>query len=256
MTNYVQKLDALCEAIITQDAQIAHPYILKSLDEHVSVDERLAVYTNGYAHRLTNAVLADYKALVYYYGETGLREQISAFIRDTPSQHWDLNLYPASFASFFKTRINDPFALSLAELEGAISEVFWLPDSEAYSADKFASLSQEQLAAEKFKPRFASRRLMFDCSADAYLQAFREDKPFEKIPPEQEFLCVVRHNNEVQRIKLEPAEYALIEALADDVTFEQAFKKVLSDSCHDPQILVAQLPTYFSRWISNGFFRA
>lgn len=245
--SYAAQLAQLTDAIIDGDACML-PAIKPTRREAITPEVRLAVYADGYHARLLQAVLADYPTLAHYLGEATLTKAIHAYIRATPSRHWDLNQYPIGFAAFFAKGTADRAAASLALLEGAIAGVFWLPESEALDASALA-VSPEMLEAARFTPRASLRLLTLQASANDYLQQFREHgtADMHDIP---EYLALVRHHNEVQRTALEPAEHALLAALVAGAPFGEALER------QQDAALAERLPLYLSRWLTGGFFRS
>lgn len=71
------------------------------------------------------------------------------------------------------TLSSDGVALALAALEGAIKEVYMLPESTALDPHALA----RDMETLRLAPRTASRLLTLGYNANAYLAAFRENAP-------------------------------------------------------------------------------
>ncbi len=248
--SYASQLALLNEAIVEECYGAMLPTIKHTRTHEISAETRLGVYVNGYMERLLKAVLADYPALTHYLGTARMNDIVRAHVQKNPSLHWDLNRYPISFSACFTNTSEDRAAIAVAQLESTIADVFWMPESAPLNAETLATLSMEQLSATHFKPRVALRLLKLDCAANAFLQAFRDGEPPTAIAAEEEYLCVVRHENDVRRIVLEPTEYTLLHVMFSGVRFDRAL-----DSINDPA-LTEKLPRYLARWLKHGLFVA
>ncbi|MBL0319265.1 MAG: putative DNA-binding domain-containing protein [Alphaproteobacteria bacterium] len=253
MNAYAKQLAAFNNAIIDQDEDMLSLIKPTRLDM-LSPAMRLAVYQKGYIERLIQATCSDYPTLQHYMGEDVFMQAVKAYVTATPSRVWDLNRYPFGFADGVKTMSADQSVHALALLESAIADVFWLPDSVPLDASHWAAISLEQLASTHFKLRTASRLLALDCSANAYMSAFREGNMVD-MTDNPEYLCVVRHRNEVRRLVLDVAEYHLLSAIHEGLMFNEALEKTASLPGVDVEQLVIQLPQYLSRWFGEGVFR-
>ena len=253
MSQYASQLHAFHRAIVHEEHTAMLPLIKRARDNEFPVNKRLQVYLDAYEIRLEQATRMDYPALEHYIGAEALQEALHAFVRATPSHVWDLNHYPLHFAEFFcSTTTHDALAQSLASLEAAITEVFWKPDSEALEPSALAAMDMEALAVRVFTPRAALKLLELPREANAYLSAFREGVETEELAHAPEYLCVVRHPRNVQRMVLAPDEYKLLQALCNGVPFGDALATIATP----PETLAAALPGYLQRWLLHGVFSA
>ncbi len=155
--SYHQQLEALQRAIIHKD--FSEMLSLTKLARHnaISSTTRLNVYARGYHTRLDEATLSDYPALAHFIGKEKLKETIAQFTHCTPSNYWDLNLYPYRFFEYFKKTSDNNKAIALCQLEAAISEVYWQPHSSNLSAESLATLDEETFGNLRFTFRTASK---------------------------------------------------------------------------------------------------
>jgi hypothetical protein len=252
MSQYASQLHAFHRAIVHEEHAAMLPLIKRARDNEFPVSKRLQVYLDAYEIRLEQATRMDYPALEHYIGAEALQKALHAFVRATPSHVWDLNQYPLHFAEFFCRTTSDALAQSLAQLEAAITEVFWKPDSEALEPAALAAIDMEALAVRVFTPRAALKLLELPREANAYLSAFREGTETAGLAHAPEYLCVVRHPRNVQRVVLAPDEYSILQALFSGVPFGDA----LATAAAPPETLAAALPGYLQRWLLHGMFAA
>jgi hypothetical protein len=241
MSEYQTCLAALHRAIIQQCPQGLASYLKK--------DTFLEVYTRGYISRLIDTTLADFPGLAHYLGESVCKQWVSEFVRNTPSPYWDLNLYPVTFAHFLSQRMEDPAAISLARLEAAITEVFWLPTSAALNSAAMAGLTEDQLDISRFKLRTESQLLQLFPAMNQWLEQFRAAE-ISEISQTPEYLLVYRPKHAVQRLSLTALEYQLLAILQTGTTFGEALTQ-LSD--HE-DALQANLSGYLTRWLQAEIF--
>lgn len=248
MMAYAVQLRALTQGVVYQSRDQLTALIGQT--DQFNATDRIAVYADGYFIRLSNAVAADYPALAHYMGADSFHGAAQAYVRSYPSRHWDLNLYPIGFAAFIYAWLDDPTARALADLESAIVDVFWKPDSVPLNPTDLATLSMEQLAFYVFKPRAALKLLRLDASAHQYLAAFRAGEAPRHIESAPEHLCVVRHHNEVQRLVLQNDEYVLLSLLCAGSPFGAALDQLSG------RISEAELMPLMARWLKAGLFQA
>jgi len=250
MSGYALQLQALHDAMVHKRPDAIVPLIKPARHNELSPHERLAVYADGYDIRLIDATLADYPALAHYMGEDECRAAVAAFVGVTPSTYWDLNRYPVAFAAFLKGRVPDKAAHALADLECAIAEVFWLPESKPLTPDTLAWLSEDAFGNQTFQLRTAAKLLKLEYAANEYLTAFRAEEHAAAINEMPEPLLVIRLDNEVKREVLEPMEHDLLHALNSGQPFNEALNQIA-----DQEALATTLPHYIARWLQSGFFR-
>jgi hypothetical protein len=249
MSAYAKQLAALQDAMVHERPETVLPHIRPERAEDFPPVARFAVYGDGYYRRLEDAVREDYPTLEHYLGAKDMTQLLRAFVRSTPSQEWDLNQYPPLLAHYVTEAKMDAALVALAQLEAAITQVFWMPESDALDAQSLVSLPPEALEQRCFSPRTALRMLQFEVAANRYLQAFRDGAPLGAMPVETEYLCVVRHANEVRRLVLEPLEYRLLQHLFAGIPFANAFSDVSEADAE-------KVNGYLSRWLQNGVFAA
>lgn len=247
--SYRSQLVALHRAVTGKSLMPALELTRPARAEVFAPQARLAVYAEGYVLRLVRATLADFPGFTALMGEAEARRLAEAFVRATPSTHYDLNLYPPRFATYMHGRAESA-VFAVIRLEAAIAEVFWLTESAPLQAQALMALDEEALGNARLPLRDAARLLALDHRADDWLVEQRAGSATGKPTPGQEFLLVLRHRNAVRRLALHPLEYALLAQLAAGDTLGQALERV-----GDGQ-LAAILPGFLSRWLGEGVFRA
>jgi len=255
MTNYESQLTIFSDAITDSVSKKILPLIKSSRSEIFPEEERLKVYTEGYIERLCKATKSDYPTLEHYLGPNQFDYLVNQYVKHTKSIIWDLNLYPYQFCEFLKNHIDNQSGIDLAILESAIAEVFWLEDSIELDAASLSALSMEQLSNKIFKPRSALRLLRLEYNANDYIIAFRQQQLDTDLIKQEQLLCIVRHNNEVQRLVLDKEEYFIINNLFQGKSFGEALDSATERAECDISALTHNLSIYITRWISTGIFQ-
>lgn len=213
-------------------------------------EERLAIYSDGYRIRLSNAVHADYPALCHYLGASESEALIDAFIQATPSTHYSLDYYPLALPGFVAHHLpEDGFASDLAVLEGAIAEVFLLPDSPPLTPENFNG----DIEGARFALRDASRLLSLRFPAEQYLTDFRRDGSANPPAPAHSHYLIHRHGNEVRRHTLAPLQYTLLRACDGTRRFDDILSGLQAEMGDiDP----SEIQAFFAFIFTSGVFRA
>jgi hypothetical protein len=251
MMDYSSQLRGFVKAITCGEMDTLMALIKDVRAPEINRAQRIAIYRDGYEERLCSALRADYPALEHYIGPAAFERAAATYIGQTPSRHWDLNLYPIGFAGFFQVWSEQPSAVALAHLESAIAEVFWLPDSPPLDPNRLARLSLDALAQYRFSPRYALKLLALTHAANDYLTAFRKGLPLQNIKQNHTFLCVYRHRNEVHRLSLRPEEYVMLSLLSQGLPFGDALQRA---GANGVQITQDRLMELMANWLKRGFF--
>lgn len=240
-------------AILIQDDAVRN-----SIKPHsrLTAAQQLSIYQEGYRIRLSNAIMADYPALTALLGQAALAPVIAQYIDAHPPRSYTLDVYPFGFAAFFCQHSQDVFAAELAVLEGAIAEVFMLPETLPLSPQQFTAFSPEVFAETALPLRAASRLVSFSHPVQDWLSAFRAGGELPPRPsPAAQYLFLVRHQHEVKRHVLHPAAFALLMALSEGKNVSEALEQVLTQHPDYAEDVSQHLQLWFAQWVENGVFQ-
>ena len=250
MTAYNNALERLQTAIVANKPELAMGLLGRKTS---SLPSRLNAYIQGYRIRLSKTMAADYPALNHYLGEEVFNQYVHSYVEQTPSHSYSIDPYPIGFAHYLTDHCDSKAAHTIATLESAIAEVFWLPDSPPFIPT--TDFSMDHLSTLTLTARTASTRLMLAYDADHYLQEFRHGSPLTEVSPTPTYLLIIRHGNEVKRHRLGEAEYTLLSAL-DGKNFTQALEQTINQHSKFEAEIVAELGHWLNQWINHGFFKA
>lgn len=238
--------------------------------------ERLKVYTYAYHQRLLEAVITDYPGTAFFLTPEIFESYAQQFVTETPSRHWDLNLYSPAFAAWLKakaiatTETPDPEgkepegkktkeikkmkeAASIAAIEAAIVSAYWHSDAVGLSPDFFSQISEEQLMNGRFIRKSQAHLLQLDYAAEDFIQAFRQEAP-QPLSPTPQAVLVCKYQEMVKRIIVTDTEVYFLQALAAGKTLNQSVEHWLKAHPNAEATLLEQLPLYFQRWFTLGIF--
>lgn len=220
---------------------------------HVAPSVQLGVYVHAYAARLYDVTAEDYPVLGHYLGEARFADLLHAYVRQTPSRHFNIGRYTAGFAAYLATQgLDDPLALELATLEAALARLQDAPESPALSTENLAHLGEDRLARAVLTLREASQCLAFAYPTETYYTQVRQDQapPVPQAAPSH--VLLYRHDDVVWRMNLESGEYALLQALSQGLSVGEACAQ-LAAQCQS-QTLDQDVQRWFARWMHSGIF--
>jgi len=217
--------------------------------------QQFAIYADGYRIRLLAAVRSDYPALLEYVGAKNFDRLACQYIEKNPPTNYNLDFYPHEFAEFLCENYDDIFACDLARLEGAIAKVFMLPDSSPFLPEEMAKKSPEEFGEMVFPLRIASRLVRFSANVNEFLNAQRGDNSSHKPQATSQYLLIYRHNNEVQRLQLSEAAFALLSQLAAGKNVANALDDAIAQCPEFAEEIARNLQSWFAGWVGGGVFQ-
>lgn len=241
------------DAVLTGDASVATPLIRHN--PRLAPARQLAIYIDGYRLRLLAAIRADYPGLLALVGDEVFDRLALDYIENHPPQHFNLDRYPHGFAAYVCELARDEFAAEIAILEGAISEVFMMEESEPLLPSMLASMTLETFGAMTLQPRLASRLLPFSYPAGDWLDEQRAGHAPARPAPESSFMYLYRHRHNVQRAPLPEAAYRLLERLFKGLPVAEALDATMTAYPASAETIAANLKPWFAEWVGSGFFR-
>lgn len=238
--------DGFHHALLSKNASDILPHIQSSAT--LSPAKRLAIYIDGYRIRLVSALRADYPALLAVLGDASFDTLARAYVDAHPPEHYNLDRYPHGFAAFARKERSDVFAAELATLEGAIAQIFMGDESVAFSVVRLQELPPDALSSQRFLARSASALLAFSYPVHTYLECVRQGEHLDRPVPKNEWVLVVRHENEVRRHLLCEKEYSVLQALYAGQPFAEAVANLTDDDA-------MALQAWMEKWFAHGFFK-
>jgi hypothetical protein len=240
----------------------------------LSAADRLAVYANAYFARLLECLGELFPALRRALGNDVFDAFAVDYLGRHPPHSYTLDRLGADFPSFLEaTRPDldenglppaDPawpdLLVDLARLELAIAEVFDGPGVESdrpLTADDLAGVTAASFAAARIELAPCVRLLAFRYPVNTYYTALRRSPTGEEVPPPgsgRELVALTRRDYVVRRHVLTEAQFALLAALADRRTVEEAVAVAAATSTAEVDQLAASLHAWFAAWTAAPMF--
>jgi hypothetical protein len=221
--------------------------------------ERLQVYHYAYHARLIECLVDDFPSLGYVLGEKGFEKLARAVIQRCPSLSPDLNRYGARLLTYLESTPSACpdrlFVLDLARIEWAMVEVLHAQAAPVLSAEALQKIPTEQWGELYFTQSATAQLVRGDYPANAFLQAFREDR-LPKIPQRQtSATAVYRQGFAVWRMDLTPPMAAILEALWAGAPLATALATLEHTTTPSQLPTIAnQVMVWFREWVKGGLF--
>jgi hypothetical protein len=228
----------------------------------LSAAERVGVYADMYFARLIEVLEEEFPGLVAWLGHERAHALFHAYVVSHPSRFYSLNRLGAELEMFVRDEAEfaddetelRAVAIELARLERSIQDVFDAPEHATLTPETLAAVPPELWPGARlvFVPAFALH--VFEHPINAWYRAFRDDEPLPELRVAPSHVAVFRQSGgRVWRMDLDPAQHALLAALATGLALEPALQS-LDDAGHDLAAIAPDLQSWFSTWAREGFF--
>jgi hypothetical protein len=238
--------------------------------------ERLEIYNRQYWFRLLSSMVEDFPGLRAVLGDARFEAMSKAYITDCPSRSFTLRNLGAQLESWLHK--NPRWAGKKQALAIDIVKLEWA-EIEAFDGKAEPPVREEDLTASagpnlrlRLQPyiqllslRYPVDDLLLDVKktdddSDFASNAFHERRKRKKVQavaklkPAAIALAVHRIDNTVYFRRLEHEEYALLDALRQGRTLQQAVDAAFRDSKISPEELPATVQRWFHNWAALGWF--
>jgi hypothetical protein len=200
----------------------------------LSGPQRLQVYRNNVMVGLTKSLRTTYPVVDRLVGEGFFDYAADDYIRRHPSASGDLHEFGAAFAAFLETF--DParelaYLPDVARLEWACHQVFHAAGHGPLDLDALSTIPQARHETVKFRLHPASHLLaspypvlrIWQVNQDGY-----DGDPTVDLGEGGVMLLIIRRDLDIEIQRLETGEYALLQALDEDLTFAAACERALA----------------------------
>jgi hypothetical protein len=190
----------------------------------VSASTRLAIYSNAYVSRLTEALAHNFPALAKLLGPHDFAGLARDYVATHDSRHFSIRWYGGSLVEYLATDARYARAPLLAELarwEWAIAAAFDAADAPGIDADALADIAPGGWARLRFTWHPSAQVLAHTWNAPQIWKALTQDeeRPAAELSAEPRRWLVWRHELDVRFRSLESAEAAAIEVSRAGGTF-------------------------------------
>lgn len=214
--------------------------------------DQLAVYVNAYRYRLYDVTAEDYPVLKFAIGEDAFDVLLKDFVNTAQSEHFSIAYYAALLPEYMKQRGENPFAVEIAILENAISQLADYPETTALTPEHLAGLDPERFMEMCLHPRAALQLFAFEYPVNAFYRAMKEEQSPAIPEPQKIYLAVFRHEDVVWRMELAENEYHLLQKIFAGEPIGAALEALQTDLQLSEDEMIANLSEWFGRWMRNG----
>jgi len=245
------------ETVITRSAALAS-------------QQRLEIYVDAYFERLLECLREEFTATRHAVGDDLMNALTFGYLQHCPSRSYTLNVLGAGFPNFLAaTRLHaheapaegsatwTEFIIELATFERLLRDVFDGPGSERIAISNFDELPgipPEDRGWLRLVPCPSLRLARFEHPVHAYWTATKADEQPDVPAAQETFLAVHRRDYVVHRNALEPAEFELVNQLAQGKDLSAAIAAAARSQASDWQDQEGCLEKWFAEWIRAGYF--
>lgn len=214
---------------------------------------RLELYHRQYWYRLLDAIAEDFPALRRLLGEEGFWRLMEAYLEQVPSRSYTLRHLGCALADFITARpervAHAVHAEELARLEYALCVAF---EAAARAPVRAEALAHARLGLQPHLQLFALRT-----PADTLWRRAERERPLGRLgPPADEprrFVAVYREQLALKVERLPRAAFAILSALAETGSLEQAMERVADAGLLRRQRDVRRVTEWFTAWVGRGW---
>lgn len=197
-------------------------------------EARLTIYRNNILHNYQQALCDVYPVVERLVGEEFFAFAARRYIPGHPSHHGNLHCFGAGFGAFldgFAPAAALPYLGDVARLEWHVHDVFHAADHEPMSIERLSALPVEQLPHIVCVLHPASRLFASPFPVDCIWQLNQPDAAADEtidLDAGRVWLLVRRRGFVIEVEALNEAHYALLAALRDGLTLQQALGRTLA----------------------------
>lgn len=230
----------------------------------MTAQARVDVYTEALRARFVEAMAIDFATVVQELGAAAFTDVVQAFCAEHPSTSPYLELLGAGFAGFLHRRAGEvaidrrtnvaaderwsPWLADAARLEWAAASAAIAPRFEPLSAQELAAVPAEKRA----QIRLQSSPGVGVLSLDHAVHERVASGGAIGAGPQQ--VLVFRRALQVQMRVVEPDEAAVLTAMIDGATLQDAVMGAVAERPQAADAIVAALPDWTHRWAADHLF--
>jgi hypothetical protein len=231
-------------------------------NERLSPVDQLDIYREQFWLRHVGVLEEDFLSIVTLLGHDGFHELARAYLTACPPRSFslrDLGDRLAEFVSTSERYREDGLLADLARLEWCFVEAFDAPDAPPLDPQTIASASETDwpgaiVVLHPSVQRITMRYPAHQFRAAARARASEGGDPVPRPEPSPVCLVVYRGEEKLHYIDIEPAAFALLEALASQLPLERACEEAARVAgIDDASALEPHIGAWFQQWTSLGW---
>lgn len=222
-----------------------------------SIDDRVAIYAQGFYGRFEEVLRNDYSTLAEVMGEPKFNNMCRKYIDAHPSYHYTLNLFGQHLSQFLLTTLpysKKAYLSEIAAFEWAESEAIVSRNVELLSESDLRDLPPKAWPNLKLYLHPSSQILCMHWNSLTLIEAVRRghSQPHPRKLKKPQFVLVWRRQLEVRYHKLEHLEQIILQAIKSQATFMEICEQL----CH--KMPEEEVATYIIQrlhsWLNEQWF--
>jgi hypothetical protein len=210
------------QACVLSGARTIEPQVIGATPDDIRA--RLAIYSNAYRSRLTEALASNYPALARLLGADDFAALAGRYSSAHVSRHTSIRYFGDQLSTFLATDAGYRSVSLLAELatwEWAMTEVFDAADASTLAVESLTSRPAAEWAGLRFKFHPAVRRLELRWNVPPIWKALTSEgvRPAPELAHEPRAWVLWRADLQVRFRFVEAPEAAALRAVADGRAF-------------------------------------
>jgi hypothetical protein len=223
--------------------------------QRVPIATRLAIYGDGYASRLIEALEANYPALAKLLGPADFPTLGTAYVRAHDSRFRSVRYYGAELADFLASRaeyLRIPVLTELARWEWAMTEAFDAADAAPITSGALTHVAAERWADLSFEFHPSLRRLGLFWNVPQTWKALTDDagRPEQIVQAIPVQWLIWRQDLQTFFRSLQASEAEALDIAHDGATFGELCAALAQHFTEDET--PARAAGYLRRWVNSG----
>ena len=250
-------LEAAAEAALWPGAAVSLDRVVPGNDR-LDAKEQLQIYAFMYFARLIEVLEVEYPTVMFLVGPDRFAQLARMFLREQPSNHYNLARlsigFPAFLATLGQDQLHSGFAAALAEVERAMEDVADDVEQASIPYDQLAAIPAERWASARLRPIEAMRLLRVSHPVSDFMNGVQGDW-FVAVPePVETFMCVYRTAFRCRRQELGPEQFQLLSSLTAGSSLGEAIETAASLPGADTDKMMQYLGSWFEQWMEDAMF--
>ena len=189
-----------------------------------SIEDRIAIYAQGFYSRLEEILMSDYATLVAVIGESKFIQLCKKYTDTYPSYHYSLDTFGQNLSQFLIETLpyrKKPYLSEIAAFEWAESRAVVSRNPVLLTEIDLQQLSPSEWPSLKFHLHPSSQTLCFHWNSLALIEAARRGNsiPHPKKLKRPQSVLVWRRGLEVRYCKLNPLEQLVLKEIESQASF-------------------------------------
>ncbi len=220
--------------------------------EGCDLEERLAIYREGYYLRLLGALKSDYEVLFSYWGEEKFNRCMREYLQQNPSSYYSIRSVGKNVAQFIKKHYPEDLpSFELAGFEWALNEALFSPDEEVLSLEALSKIDPEHWPHLKFHLHPSVQCIEFHSNAPESWQLLQENKTLKIVKQaESKSYLIWRKQQQSYFCVLNENEKRMISSIQAQDSFSELCEKM--SAFFSEEEVVGWVSQSLRRWIEEG----